>query len=154
MELKQVLGIHRLDLNAQAQTKKRALELVTDCCATMKERPDFFQALIEREKLGSTGLGHGVALPHARIPHLHAPMACFLKLDKPIDYEAPDQQPVDLIIGLFVPEEARDGHLQLLSQIAQLMSQEAVRTALRHCHHVHEALRILTEDLGEQALVS
>jgi PTS system nitrogen regulatory IIA component len=154
MELKNVLGIHRIDLNAHVNTKKRALELVTECCATMMERADFFHALVEREKLGSTGLGHGVALPHARLAHLHTPMACFFKLEKPVDYEAIDQEPVDLIIGLFVPEEAREGHLQLLSQIAQLMSQESVRAALRQCHQVHEALRILTEPFGEQALVS
>jgi PTS system nitrogen regulatory IIA component len=154
MELKNVLSIHRIDLNAQASTKKRALELVTECCASMMERPDFFHSLIEREKLGSTGLGHGVALPHARIAHLHSPMACFFKLENPVDYEAPDQASVDLIIGLFVPEEAREGHLQLLSQIAQLMSQDTVRAALRQCQHVHEALRILTEPFGEQALVS
>lgn len=154
MELINVLSINRIDLTAHASTKKRALELITECCATMKERADFFHALVEREKLGSTGLGHGVALPHARLPHLHTPMACFFKLEKPIEYEAPDQQPVDLIIGLFVPEEAHEGHLQLLSHIAQLMSQESVRSALRQCQHVHEALRIMTQPFGEQALVS
>lgn len=154
MELKQALSVNRIDLKAQAATKKRALELVCESCATSLERTDFFQALVEREKLGSTGLGHGVALPHARLSKLHAPMACFFKLNKPIDYESPDQQPVDLVIGLFVPEDAREEHLKLLSHIAQLMSDESLRDALRSCNSPQEAFALITQPPGVQAFVA
>lgn len=154
MELRNVLSLNRIDLKAQACSKKRVLELVAEYCASPQERTDFFQALVEREKLGSTGLGHGVALPHARLALLHAPLACFFKLDKAIDYEASDHQPVDLIIGLFVPESAHDTHLQLLSHIAQTLSQEAVRAALRRCQHAQEAFSLMTEPLGDLSLVS
>jgi PTS system nitrogen regulatory IIA component len=154
MDLKHALSIHRIDLQAQVSTKKRALELVSESCATAREKPDFFHALIEREKLGSTGLGHGVALPHARLAQLHSPMACLFKLTKPIEYEASDGQPVDLIIGLFVPEESHEAHLHLLAQIAQLLSQESVRAALRACKSAQAALSLMTEPLGDKTLVS
>jgi PTS system nitrogen regulatory IIA component len=154
MELKHALTVNRINIHAQATTKKRALELVSEACAAACERPDFFQALVEREKLGSTGLGHGVALPHARLANLSEPLACFFKLDKPIDYEAPDQQPVDLIIGLFVPEDAPNAHLHLLSHIAQMLSQESVRLALRYCNDAQEAFSLITQPLGDKILVS
>lgn len=155
MDLIQVLCLHRIDLKAQATTKKRALELVSESCASATEKADFFHALVEREKLGSTGLGHGVALPHARLAGLHAPMACFLKLDKPIEFESADRQPVDLILGLFVPEEARESHLQLLAQIAQLLSQESIRNALRQCGSAREAFALITQSSpGEQTFVA
>lgn len=154
MDLKNALSIHRIDLHAQANTKKRALELVCECCASAGERSDFFYALVEREKLGSTGLGYGVALPHARLPNLHAPMACFFKLEKPIDYEAPDAQPVDLIIGLFVPEQAHDAHLQLLSQIANAFNHESFRAALRQCEQAQDAFSLITQPVGDKILVS
>jgi len=154
MDLKQALSLNRIDLHVQACTKKRVLELISECCATAREKPDFFHALVEREKLGSTGLGHGVALPHARLANLHAPMACLFKLSKPIDYDSPDQGPVDLIIGLFVPEEAHDAHLHLLSHIAQKLSQESVRAALRACTQAQEAFALITEPLGDKTLVS
>lgn len=154
MELKQVLSLSCIDLHATASTKKRALELISECCANPAERPDFFYALVEREKLGSTGLGYGVALPHARLPNLHTPLACFFKLEKPIDYEAPDKLPVDLIIGLFVPEQAHDAHLQLLSQIASIFNNESLRTALRQCEQAQDALSLITQPLGDKILVS
>jgi PTS system nitrogen regulatory IIA component len=154
MDLNHALSVNRIDLHAQASTKKRALELVVETCSSPHERADFFHALIEREKLGSTALGHGVALPHARLPHLHTPIACFLKLDTPVHYDAPDNQPVDLIIGLFVSEAAHDTHLQLLSQIAQTLSQEFTRIALRQCKDAREALLLITQPLGDISLVS
>lgn len=154
MELKNVLSLQRIDLHAQASSKKRALELVSEACAAPCERPDFFQALIEREKLGSTGLGHGVALPHARLANLSEPLACFFKLDKPLDYETPDDQPVDLIIGLFVPEDAPNAHLHLLSHLAQMLSQESVRKALRFCNNAQEAFALFTQPLGDKIFVS
>lgn len=154
MELKNVLSVHRIDLNAQAPTKKRALELVAELCASANQRADFFHALVDREKLGSTGLGHGVALPHARLADLHAPLACFIKLEEKVNYEAPDGEPVDLIFGLFVPESENDAHLQLLSNIAQILSDESVRATLRQCENAQEALRVLTQPSGDNALVS
>lgn len=79
-------------------------------------------ALSEREKLGSTGLCHGVALPHARLPGLASPVAACLRLQRAIPFDAPDDKPVNLVLGLLLPEEGATNHLRLLAHIAELLS--------------------------------
>lgn len=90
-------------------------------------------SLFARERLGSTGLGHGVAIPHGRIKGLKAPMAAVFALAEPIGFDAPDEQPVDLLIFLLVPEAATQKHLEILSEIAEMLSDEVLRDKLRHC---------------------
>lgn len=87
-------------------------------------------SLFSRERLGSTGLGHGVAIPHGRIKGLKAPMAAVLQLDQPIGFDAPDERPVGLLIFLLVPEAATQKHLEILSEIAELLSDSALREQL------------------------
>lgn len=154
MELTQALSVNRIDLNAEASTKKKALELVSETCASMQERSDFFQALVDREKLGSTGIGHGVALPHARLENLETPIACFFRLNKPVDFEAPDQEPVDLVLGLFVPEDGSDTHLKLLSGIAVLFNDDAMRQKLRESEDAQQVFDIISQYKGDAALAS
>ena len=84
-------------------------------------------SLFSRERLGSTGLGHGVAIPHGRIKGLKAPMAAVFQLANPIGYDAPDDQPVSLLIFLLVPEAATQKHLEILSEIAELLSDASLR---------------------------
>lgn len=84
-------------------------------------------SLFSRERLGSTGLGHGVAIPHGRIKGLKAPMAAVLQLAQPIGFDAPDEQAVKLLIFLLVPEAATQKHLEILSEIAELLSDAALR---------------------------
>ncbi|BBE08735.1 MAG: PTS IIA-like nitrogen-regulatory protein PtsN [Glomeribacter sp. 1016415] len=86
--------------------------------------------LFAREQLGSTGLGHGVAIPHGRIEKLKRPLAAFIRLAEPIPFEAPDELPVALLIFLLVPEQATQQHLDILSEIAQLLSDEKARAHL------------------------
>ena len=88
-------------------------------------------SLFARERLGSTGLGHGVAIPHGRIKGLKAPMAAVFQLAGPIGFDAPDEQPVSLLIFLLVPEAATQQHLEVLSEIAELLSNSALREALK-----------------------
>src|SRR5574343_2028059 len=88
-------------------------------------------SLFSRERLGSTGLGHGVAIPHGRIKGLKAPMAAVLQLDEPIGFDAPDERPVGLLIFLLVPEAATQKHLEILSEIAELLSDSALRENLK-----------------------
>jgi PTS system nitrogen regulatory IIA component len=88
-------------------------------------------SLISRERLGSTGLGHGVAIPHGRIKGLKAPMAAVFQLLKPIGFDAPDEQPVSLLIFLLVPEAATQKHLEILSEIAELLSDADLRARLQ-----------------------
>lgn len=95
-------------------------------------------SLFSRERLGSTGLGHGVAIPHGRIKGLKAPMAAVFQLSKPIVFDAPDDQPVSLLIFLLVPEAATQKHLEILSEIAELLSDAALREKLTHCNDAIE----------------
>jgi nitrogen PTS system EIIA component len=86
--------------------------------------------LFARERLGSTGLGEGVAIPHGRIKGLKQPLAAFVRLAEPIPFESPDGQPVSLLIFLLVPEQATQQHLEILSEIAQLLSDREARERL------------------------
>ena len=87
-------------------------------------------SLAAREKLGSTGLGQGIAIPHGRIPHLPAATGAFVRLRAPIAFDAPDGKPVDQLFVLLVPEQATDQHLQLLSELAQMFSERTFRERL------------------------
>jgi PTS system nitrogen regulatory IIA component len=87
-------------------------------------------SLFSRERLGSTGLGHGVAIPHGRIKGLKSPMAAVFQLARPIGFEAPDELPVGLMIFLLVPEAATQKHLEILSEIAEMLSDVALREKL------------------------
>ncbi|MBU0498564.1 MAG: PTS sugar transporter subunit IIA [Gammaproteobacteria bacterium] len=124
----------RVEAGVRAASKKRALESI----ATLLERGDgteesrsVFDRLLERERLGSTGLGHGVALPHARTPGLTRARGAFIRLAGPIDYDTIDREPVDLVFGLLVPEQATSEHLQLLAKLASLFSDPNICSALR-----------------------
>ena len=87
-------------------------------------------SLFSRERLGSTGLGHGVAIPHGRIKGLKSPMAAVFQLARPIAFEAPDELPVGLMIFLLVPEAATQKHLEILSEIAEMLSDTELREKL------------------------
>ena len=111
-------------LNLDASSKKR----VFDQAGLMFEnhqgiaRSSVYDALFAREKLGSTGLGHGIAIPHGRIKGLKAAVGGFFRLAVPVQFDAPDGKPVSLIFVLLVPEAATEHHLQILAQLAQLFS--------------------------------
>lgn len=93
-------------------------------------RATVYDALFAREKLGSTGLGQGVAIPHGRIKGLKEAIGAFFRLTTPVPYEAPDGQPVGMLFVMLVPEAANERHLQLLSELAQMFSDRAFREAL------------------------
>ena len=91
-------------------------------------------SLFARERLGSTSLGHGVAIPHGRVKGLKSPMAALFRLAKPIVFDAPDEQPVGLLIFLLVPEAATQKHLEILAEIAEMLSDQDLRTRLMNTH--------------------
>ena len=117
----------------EATSKKRAFEEVGLLFETMHglSRALITDSLFARERLGSTGLGHGAAIPHGRIKGLKAPMAAVLKLAQPIGFDAPDEKPVNLLIFLLVPEAATQKHLEILSEIAELLSDSVLREKLK-----------------------
>lgn len=89
-----------------------------------------FDSLFDRERLGSTGLGQGIAIPHGRIKGLKEALGAFVRLAQPVPFDAPDGKPVNLVFTLLVPEQATEKHLQILSELAQMFSDRALRDAL------------------------
>ena len=123
-------------LDADSTSKKRVFERVGILFESHRQiaRNLVFDSLFAREKLGSTGLGHGVAIPHGRIKGLRDAVAAFIKTAAPIPFDAPDGQPVNLIFVLLVPERATDLHLQLLGELAQMFSDKTFREQLQNCN--------------------
>jgi len=93
-------------------------------------RSQVFDSLFARERLGSTGLGQGVAIPHGRIKGLKDSLCAFMRLAQPVPFDAPDGEPVNLVFVLLVPEQATEKHLQMLSELAQMFSDKALREAM------------------------
>lgn len=120
-------------LDAESTSKKRVFERVGLLFENTHQiaRSQVFDSLFAREKLGSTGLGQGVAIPHGRVKGLRDAAAAFVKMHNPIPFEAPDGQPVNFIFVLLVPERANDMHLQLLGELAQMFSDKAFRDKLQ-----------------------
>jgi len=115
-------------------SKKRLIESLSHYLAANTQAitvDTIFQALLERERLGSTGLGKGVAIPHARVPGITETIATMMTLVSPIDYEAPDNQSVDIVFGLLVPEDGEQYHLEHLARLAALLRDEKTCEAIR-----------------------
>jgi len=108
------------------------------------ERGKVFDSLFARERLGSTGLGEGVAIPHGRIKGLKEAVAAVIRLAEPIAFEAPDARPVRLLVFLLVPEHATEEHLEILSELAELLSDRTVRENLLSCEDPVQMHRMLT----------
>lgn len=136
--ISKILAPDNILLDTESTSKKRVFERVGLLFENQMQiaRSQVFDSLFAREKLGSTGLGQGVAIPHGRIPKLREATATFVKTSHPIPFDAPDGQPVSLIFVLLVPELATDLHLQLLGELAQMFSDTAFRTALLKCEDV------------------
>ncbi|VAW61017.1 PTS IIA-like nitrogen-regulatory protein PtsN [hydrothermal vent metagenome] len=164
MNINQLITPERVKCLSGINSKKRTLESLSHLLGsgtTGIDHSDIFHQLIERERLGSTGLGRGVALPHARLsanhdkqedasepPPEHSPelaLGSFIKLDKGIDFDSTDLQPTDLLFGLLVPEEYTDEHLQVLATLASMFSDGDFCQQLRHCQTDEELYHQLTE---------
>ena len=134
IRLETILTPGRSLVNVPGGSKKRALEQIANLISSQVpelEMQDVFEALIAREKLGSTGFGNGIAIPHCRLEGCDTPVSALLHLEKPIDFDAIDGAPVDLLFVLLVPQAATDAHLELLRQIASMLDRKEVRDRLR-----------------------
>ena len=123
----------RVLCNVEAASKKHALEILSQLLAGGSAdltAAQIFDSLISRERLGSTGLGSAVALPHGRIAGLDRTVGAFLRLSEAVDFDSQDNAPVDLIFGMIVPEDSTDEHLEALAEIAKTLSLDAFRQAL------------------------
>jgi len=130
--ISRLLPVSSITLDLDVTSKKRVFEHVGLLFenALGIGRAQVFEALFARERLGSTGLGHGIAVPHGRIKGLREAAGAFVRTESPIAFEAPDGNPVNLIFVLLVPEKATDLHLQILSELAQMFSDKEMRTQL------------------------
>ncbi len=141
-----LLKAERVICRADISSKKRALQTLAEVLA--KSDPELksrkvFDKFCDRERLGSTALGHGIAIPHCRMEGLKEPLATLITLAEPIDFDAPDNQPLDLLIGLMVPSDACDTHLQLLADIAKRFSEKGMCEAVRQANSAEEVMDLL-----------
>ena len=154
MQLHKLVSRSRIDCAISANSKKRLLEklsLLLENDAPEVDNHAAFQSLFERERLGSTGVGNGVALPHGRVKGLHEAVGAFGILKESIDYDAVDNQPVKLVFALLVPEEATEEHLQLLAQLAKLFSDRKNRDHLLNANNRDDVYNFLQDfDSGYQ----
>lgn len=144
--MKEILAPSRILAKLPIHSKKRLLELLAKEVA--REIPDstssdIFEAFISRERLGSTALGEGIAIPHCRVKECKSIMGFFFQLESGIDFDAMDGQPVDLFFSLVVPNEANEEHLKALSEIASIFNQPAIRSQLRNTQEEEELYKIL-----------
>jgi PTS system nitrogen regulatory IIA component len=150
--LTQILPPAQVLVGVDAASKKRAFE---DAGLLFENLHGLNRALVAdslfaRERLGSTGLGHGVAIPHGRIKGLKAPMAAVFQLEAPIGFDAPDEQAVGLLIFLLVPEAATQKHLEILSEIAEMLSDSNLREKLKRSQDAAALHQLIASWLSSQ----
>ncbi len=131
----------------KAKTKKQALQEVAQKAANLTglDQRDIFETLLQRERLGSTGLGRGIAIPHGRLPSLRNIVSVFARLEEPIDFEALDEERVDLIFLLLAPEHAGADHLKALARISRLLREPSSIARLRASKDRAALYSVLTE---------
>jgi len=134
MDITDLITRERIRCDSEVTSKKRVIEVLSELLATgqadLAARP-IFDSLIGRERLGSTGLGHGVALPHGRFIQSQQAIGAFIKLKQGVDFDAIDRQPVDLVFGLLVPDHYTDEHLKILACLAEMFSDRTFCQRLR-----------------------
>lgn len=151
MMIDDLLNPDRVRLDIEASSKKRALERISELLATADERlvsSDIFSSIIGRERLGSTGIGHGIALPHGRIEGIEDSVGAFIRLAGPVAYDANDGEPVDLVFGLLVPDRCAEKHLNLLAGLAELFSRTDVCDDLRQAGSANALFDIISRAPG------
>lgn len=142
-QIARLLSPESILLNLDASSKKRVFEQAGLLFENLHgiARSTVYDTLFARERLGSTGLGQGIAIPHGRIKGLKDALGGFLRLSSPVQFDSPDGKPVELLFVLLVPEAANERHLQLLSELAQMFSDRAFReqlTTAADAREVHE----------------
>lgn len=153
MEISKLLTPSAVRVVGQMTSKKRLFQELGEMVATSYglSASIAIDGLQERESLGPTGVGHGIALPHARLEDLDRIVGVFLRLEKPLDYDSVDRQPVDLIFALFAPKDSGVDHLKALALVSRTMRDPAVVTKLRANNDPAKLHAILTEARNSQA---
>ena len=151
MQLVDILASDRIALDVSSSSKKSLLEKAAELLALSPEAAStraIFDGLCQRERLGSTGLGHGVAIPHCRVEQSGVSGA-FIRLRRPIDFDSPDSEKVDLFFALAVPAQCSETHLRLLASIAQLFGDASRRERFRTAELEADLLELLSEESAD-----
>ncbi len=146
MQISQILTIDRTLCRIEGVSKKRVLEILANTIAENIEgdtidADELFRRLVARERLGSTGIGHGIAIPHSRVPGCSDTLCALITLKDPIEFDAMDGEPVDVVFAILVPDEANDEHLQTLAHLAGALNEAPFRDALRAADSSEELYR-------------
>lgn len=146
MDLRNIVCNEGILPDLPARGKKQVLQDLSEHAARQTGRParEIFETLLQRERLGSTGLGRGIAIPHIKLANLKSMVCLFARLSKPIDFEAIDGEPVDLIFLLLAPEHASGDHLKALSRISRLMRVPSILEELRAARDAEQIRSLLT----------
>ncbi len=153
MELADIVSSDAVLATVKASGKKQALQEIGHKAADVYglDCGTVVNGLLSRERLGSTAMGAGVAIPHARVPGLNGIVGVFARLDKPVDFEAADGQGVDLMFTLLAPEEAGADHLRALAKVSRMMRDESIRGKLRASDNEEALHALLTEMSASRA---
>jgi PTS system nitrogen regulatory IIA component len=147
MQIADLLSAQNIASKAQASSKKRVLEQLSGLLVASHPQvspAQAFESLLARERLGGTGLGKGVAIPHGRIKSRETAIGAFIQLADGIDFDAVDSQPVDLLFALLVPENSTDEHLRILAHLARMFDDPDLRRALREATTPEGLYELLT----------
>jgi len=145
MAISALLSPQKIFIDTEVSSKKKLLELIANITADQTRLPEsiIYTNLLNRERLGSTGLGQGFAVPHARLPDLEKTVGCFFRLKQPVNFESPDNLPVDLVFTIIIPQEAAEEHLLILSSLARIFSDADICEAIRAATSKEEIEKII-----------
>ncbi len=153
MDVVELLNSQCIIAHLKVSSKKQALQELAKRAARLTGQPErtIFDVLVERERLGTTGVGHGIAIPHGKLMELDRLHALFARLDTPIDFDAIDEQPVDLICVLLAPETAGADHLKALARVSRLLRDRAICEKLRGADSAEAIHALISESTTSHA---
>ncbi|MEH0666756.1 PTS IIA-like nitrogen regulatory protein PtsN [Vibrio scophthalmi] len=145
MQLREILTLDCTKSAVQCTSKKRALEMISEIVAdkTGQSSTELFECMLSREKMGSTGIGNGIAIPHARMQSSDKAIAVLLQCESPVEFDSIDNRPVDLMFALLVPDEQCKEHLKTLSSMAERLNDKQVLKQLRKAQSDQELYDIM-----------
>ncbi|MCH8501246.1 MAG: PTS IIA-like nitrogen regulatory protein PtsN [Aliidiomarina sp.] len=152
MNLQEILSPDCTRVRVAESSKKRVLEYISQLLAPKLagvSKSDIFDSLLQRERLGSTGIGLGIAIPHGRLENAGQPVAALITLEQPINFDAIDNQPVDLVFALLVPKDNPEIHLKTLSAVAERLNNKECCRNLRHAKDDADLHMLMTQDPAE-----
>ena len=153
MDVVELLTDKCIVANLKVSSKKQALQELAKRAARLTGQPErkILDVLVERERLGTTGVGHGIAIPHGKLPELDKLYALFARLETPIDFDSIDEQPVDLICVLLAPETAGADHLKALARVSRLLRDRAICEKLRGAESAEAIHALISESSTSHA---